>query len=116
MDENIIKILLEQNVKTVQSFVQILFYSITKDVDNVKLENAELKRSLEFTQAESDTFKQTVTQLQSAIKRIEDFNITMRVGERFRKFEDGKGSKNLRMTIVTEDSIENRELSELNVK
>ena len=116
MDESVIKMLLEQNVKTVQSFVQILFDSVTKDIDNVKMENAELKRSLEYTQAENDTLKQTVTQLQSSIKRIENLNISQGVGERLRRIEDDKRSKNLRVTGVTEDRNENREQTELKVK
>ena len=116
MDESVMKMLLEQNVKTAQSFVQILFNSATKDTDNVKLENAELKRSLEFTQAENDTLKQTVTQLQSSIKRIENLNISQGVGERLRRIEDDKRSKNLRVTGVTEDTSENREQTELKVK
>ena len=116
MDENVIRMLLEQNVKTVQSFVQILFNTVTKDIDKIKEDNIELKRSLEFTQAENDTLKQTVSQLQSAVRKIEEHSISQGIGERLRKIEDDKRSKNLRVTGVTEEVNENREQSEQKVR
>ena len=106
MDESVIEMFLEQ----------ILFNSVTKEIDIVRVENAELKRSLEFSQTANNTLKWNVTQLQSAMKRIEDLNISQGVGERFRKIEDNKRSKNLRVTGVTENINENRGQTELKVK
>ena len=44
-----------------------------------------------------------MTQLHSAIKRIEDPNISQGVGECLRKIEEDMRNKNLRVTGITED-------------
>ena len=116
MDENVIRMLLEQNVKTVLSFVKKLFNTVTKDIDKLDEDNVELKRSLEFTQADNDTLKQTVSQLQPTIRQIEEHSISQEIGERLRKIEVDKRSKNLRVTGVTEKVNENREQCEQNVR
>ena len=51
------KFLMEQNISTVKNFVQLLIEGVTTQINDLLKDNEDLKRSLEFSQAEIDTLK-----------------------------------------------------------
>ena len=50
MNRETIEVILQQNLYTIKEFVKLMFDTVVKDIDRLKHENSELKRSLEFTQ------------------------------------------------------------------
>ena len=110
MDETSLRILLDQTTSTTKMFVELMFNKLSDTVE-------ELKRSLEFTQAENDSLKQRVTALEASQTRASREEASLQsVSERIRIMEDQARSKNLRITGVPEDSNENQEQSQHKAK
>ena len=63
MDDNTIKLLFEQNLSSVKTFVQIMFENVQKEIKEIRSENAELKVSLHFSQDDIDSLKRKVAEL-----------------------------------------------------
>ena len=103
MDKTSLRILLDQSTSTTKMFVELMFNKLSDTVE-------ELKRSLEFTQAENESLRQRVTALEASQTRASrEENCLQSVSERIRIMEDQARSKNLRITDVPEDSNENQE-------
>ena len=106
MDETSLRILLDQTTSTTKMFVALMFNKLSDTVE-------ELKRSLEFTQAENDSLKQRVTALEASQTRASrEEDCLQSVSERIRIMEDQARSKNLRITGVHEDSNKNQKQSQ----
>ena len=98
MDKTSLRILLDQSTSTTKMFVELMFNKLSDTVE-------ELKRSLEFTQAENESLRQRVTALEASQTRASrEENCLQSVSERIRIMEDQARSKNLRITGVPEDS------------
>ena len=101
-----ISLILDSNLNTIKSFVQVMFDSLQKQISELNEENGELKRSLEFTQAELVSFKKEVKNLKdspaegSGIRSVE---------ERIRHLEDHTRRKNLKILGLAESSSETSE-------
>ena len=66
LDETSSKFLLDQNTSTVRGFVQMLFDKLSSEMADLRHENSELHRSLEFTQGSLDDLKKDVIELNSS--------------------------------------------------
>ena len=71
MDNKAVKLLLEQTSDTIKSFIELMIGEVKKEVNTLKSENWELKRSLQFSQAEIDDLKSTVNKQKEEIKNIQ---------------------------------------------
>ena len=94
MDLETVSAMLGQNLSTVKTFVQILFDKLNREVRDLKEENVELKRSLEFSQAEIADLKVIVPDLR-ATKETEDLISELR--NRMRVLEDFNRRKIIRV-------------------
>ena len=102
MDIEMIESMFRNNSNVMKSFVEILFDKLQKEIREVKEENADLKRSLEFTQAELAS----VQKKEHGASIPRDFS---ELHERVRILEDRSKSKNLRITGLNELHNENME-------
>ena len=102
------QILLQQNSDTIKSYVQLLFDSLKNEIESVKRENTEIKRSLEFTQSE---LREAQTTIREQRRLIEDSNdgATTEIRERVRELEDYSRRNNLILDGIPERSGETNE-------
>ena len=62
MNQQALELILSQNLSTTKNFVKMLFDSLKSEMQELRNENCEIKKSLEFTQ----------DQLSNANKQLED--------------------------------------------
>ena len=103
-----VKLMLEQNAENVKSYVQCMFDDMKKEMHSLRVENMELKRSLEFTQSEFDEFRKNSERGNSV--KLEDLS------DRMRNMEDNKRKKNLKITGLEELPNENTEQTQVKVE
>ena len=115
LNEDALKFVLEQNLSTTKSFVQMLFDNLKKEIDSLRQESWELKNSLEFSQKEITDLKNEVIFLknrtntgQSSSTQNSSAGIP-EISERVRVLEDSARSKNIRITGLEELKDENSE-------
>ena len=103
-DEASLKFLLEQNLSTIKTFIQMMFSNADKKIDDLRAENEELKRSLQFTQNEMKDLK---SQLNNSTPgpMVENSGVS----ERVRLLEDAARAENIRITGVPETQNEKSE-------
>ena len=117
MNGESIEVLFKQNLCIVKDFVQLMFDSLKKDVDLLKGENFELKRSLEFTQAELvDAKKETSAQSEKLRRLQEDGCDKGNLSERLRQLEDYSRRENVIVDGLDESSDENKETLQVQVQ
>ena len=110
MDDNTIKLLFEQNLSSVKTFVQIMFENVQKEMKEIRSENAELKESLHFSQDEIDSLKRKVAELQSNTRNMNEVtDMNCDLSDRVRQLEDGTKITNLRITGIPDVIAENFE-------
>ena len=68
LDEEILKCMMNQNLSSVKTFVQLMFIDIKNEMKDLRQENVELKRSLEFSQNDVQELKSEVAQLKNVNK------------------------------------------------
>ena len=111
------ELLLSSNLATIKTFVQMMFDSVKDEVKSLREENTELKYSLEFSQSEIDSLKQTVqqqrTQINSLLNMSENAST---VEDRVRSLEDFSRAKNLRISGLPELNGETSEQSRFSVQ
>lgn len=119
MDREFVEMLLNQNLTTIKGFVSLMFDQMKQDIRGLREENTELRRSLEFTQAELDDIKRKFTEQEEKIDKClqsEDTELqhqlrTMQddVNERFRIIEDFSRRNNVKIEGMEESNEENNE-------
>ena len=117
MDKETIDTLFRQNLSTIKSFVELLFDSLNKDVKQLRLDNTELRRSLEYTQSEVEELKTSLKQQRDNCPCLSQGHTTKgEVGailedhsERLRGLEDYSRRNNLRLDNFDEPSDESQE-------
>ena len=111
------ELLLSSNLATIKTFVQMMFDSVKDEVKSLREENTELKYSLEFSQSEIDSLKQTVQQQRTQIKSLLDMSENASaVEDRVRSLEDFSRAKNLRISGLPELNGETSEQSRFSVQ
>ena len=109
LDEDILKCMMNQNFTSVKTFVQLMFTDIKNEMKDLRQENVELKRSLEFSQNDVLELKSEVAQLKNLNKNNYSQSSFDSVVERIRILGDGSRRKNIRITGLAELSHENSE-------
>ena len=109
MDPNI-EALFAQNLATTRGFIEMMFSNIQREMKELREENMELKRSLEYSQTEIQDMK---TEIQDLKLQLPNNNAHYRKLddslERLRNLEDESKSMNVRITGLTDNSSENSE-------
>ena len=105
MDREALEYLLSQNMLPIKEFVKVLFEKCETQINELKVENGELRRSLEFSQAEISALKSQVTEVSKAASDTNAVEIPTRV----MRLEDFTRKDNLRINGVTEQAGENSE-------
>ena len=141
MDKEALDFILDRNLKTTKSFVQMLFDGLKKELDQLRDENrllrsshesvgvlqeevvklirdnSELKRSLEYSQAELEDLK---SGLNDATSKLASFDLEDSSGsnfqERIRIVEDHIRRKNVRISGLPDAHNENSEQSLVKVR
>ena len=116
MDETVIRAMFDQNLSSVKTFVQMMYDNLHREIKEVRAENIELKKSLEFSQSEIDTLKKLMPDVRSSENTVKTIGIkTDDLSNRFRLMEDLKRKKNLRITGLPENPGENSEQTQVKV-
>ena len=103
MDTEAIQCLMQNNVSTIKSFVEIMYENLRKEMNDLRSENTELKYSLEFSQKEIADLKTEVRNWKKISEVIENNSEKLTsVEDRTRKMEDEKRSKNIRISGMRE--------------
>ena len=116
LDEDILKCMMNQNFTSVKTFVQLMFTDIKNEMKDLRQENVELKRSLEFSQNDVLELKSEVAQLKNLNKNNYSQSSFDSVVERIRILGDGSRRKNIRITGLAELSHENSEQTQHKVQ
>ena len=61
MDKNTFSVVLNQNLETVKTFTEMMVSNISKEISDLRSENSDLHRSLEFSQSEIEMMKRQVS-------------------------------------------------------
>ena len=110
MDKKTITLLLEQNLDTIKTFVQLMFNDLKEEVNQVKQENGHLKQSLQFSQAEVAELKETVIKQSEELTQLrEETARNCSLDERVRILDDTMRKNNLCIEGVPESQNENYE-------
>ena len=115
IDENTLKLLLDQNLSTIKSFVELITSKQEREISSLRQENIELQRSLEFTQSEVSSLKTEISELKNSMVANNSQN-TQEISERVRTLEDRARVKNIRICGLTENEDENAEQTQNKVK
>ena len=115
IDENTLKLLLDQNLSTIKSFVELITSKQEREINSLRQENSELQRSLEFTQSEVSSLKTEISELKNSMVANNSQN-TQEISERVRTLEDRARVKNIRICGLTENEDENTEQTQNKVK
>ena len=117
MNGESIEVLFKQNLCIVKDFVQLMFDSLKKDVDLLKGENFELKRSLEFTQAELVDAKKEISAQSEKLRRLQEDGCDKgNLSERLRQLEVYSRRENVFVDGLDESSDENKETLQVQVQ
>ena len=121
MDRDVLDLLFQQNLSTMKSFVELMFDSIKKEVQQLRDDNTELKRSLEFTQSELDEMKRKQDKQTAAFSGhgpVSFFSSAKgeEVSERLRQLEDRSRRRNMRLEGLAEASGENSEILQVKIQ
>ena len=96
MDRDLLQSLLDKNLAAMKEFIGIALNSMKEEIKEVKLENQELRRSLEFTQGKLRDADGMVDELKekclNMCKYEEEANI---LSERLRLVEDNSRKNNV---------------------
>ena len=90
---------LDQNLSTIKTFIQLMLDNVAKEVKKVKSEKFELRRSLECKAAYNQLWSNAVQ--------------NNWISDRVRQLEDKARCKNLRISGINENRIENYERTQL---
>ena len=117
MDKKTVMLLMEQNLETIKSFIELMVEGVKKDVDILKGENRELKNSLQYSQTEIDELKATVRSQNEEIRKLQQNAVKNKeLGERIRVIDDFTRKKNLRIEGIPESDGENHEQTQKKVE
>ena len=117
MDKKTVTMLMEQNLDTVKTFVQLMFNDIKSEVDKVKEENSELKRSLQYSQEEIADLKETVSNQNAEIKKLkENSTENEALEERIRILDDTIRKNNVYIEGIPEIPQENLEQTQKKIQ
>ena len=117
LNEQSIKCILDLNLSSVKTFVQLMFDSVRSEVKDLREENLELRKSLEFTQNEMEKVKSELVQLkQDNGNNSFSQNLFDNVSDRVRALEDGSRVENIRITGLPELPSENSEQTQHKVQ
>ena len=108
---DVIKSMMDGGISGIKVFVEAMFNDLKSEIRELRSENFELKKSLEFSQAEIDNLKAEVSQLQNVSSSQELNNIP----DRMRMLEDDSKKLNIRVTGLTEDPTETFEQTQFKV-
>ena len=112
IDEKLLRSLLDQNLSSMKTFVQLTFNEFRSEMKELREENGELRKSLEFSQNVVDEMRKEMSDLKSSVRNNSSLsNTVVELSERLRIFEDNSRNKNIRITGVPEVGIENSEQS-----
>ena len=114
-DDKLLKCMMEQNLSSVKTFVELMFSGIRSELKELREENVELKKSLEFTQTDVQELKNEIVQLKSNYKGDSQIQVND-VFDRIRVLEDSARSKNIRITGLMEMTNENSEQTQHKVQ
>ena len=117
LDDNALKFVLDQNLNTKKTFVQMLFDNIKKETEALKQENVDLRSSLEFSQKDISDLKTECSRLKGLLTNVNNGSNSSQspcysldqVSERVRVLEDSARGKNIRIIGLEELKDENSE-------
>ena len=89
-----------------------MFDNLHREIKELRGENVELKKSLEFSQCEIDSLKKRIPEVQNVLNNVGSVDLTNRI----RLLEDQGKKKNLRITGLPELSSENSEQTQEKVQ
>ena len=101
-----LKVLLEHNASTMKTFIQLALDGVQKQLKELRDENCELKKSLEFSHSEVLDLK---SQVQFLKKEVHSGVHAAETDNRIRALEDHNKRKNLKLSGVTEQPGETAE-------
>lgn len=105
MDKKTLEIMLDKQLESMKSFMSVLVESVRSEIKDLRNENVELRRSLEFTQKELDDLKGKTNKELKILETVKDENH----GERLRALEDYSRRINLRIDGIPEQRNETDE-------
>ena len=109
--------LLKATMESTKTFVEVMFNSVQGRVNQLVAENVELKRSLEFTQAELRDLQETVHVQAGSVRSLQTKQeVVSTMENRVRNMEDLSRAANLRVTGVEEQQGETAEQAMLKVQ
>ena len=109
MDRPTLELLFKENRSTVMEFVKML-YDMKDEVADIRKENEELKKSLEFSQHKLDEASAAVVRQESELKELRSqLGSDVNIAERVRKLEDYSRRNNIIIDGISERKDENEE-------
>ena len=106
MDKKTISIILDQNLETVKSFIEMMITGVKKEVETLRKENQDLRNSLQFSQGEIDDLKTTVRLQSEEIKTMRlNTEKTAEVAERVRRLDDMSRRNNIRIEVCQNENL-----------
>lgn len=117
MDRAAIETLLDQNLKTIKGFVELMITQQHNEITLLRRENEELKRSLEFTQAELRETREAVKRQERKQTDLEaHVSVLGNLPDQVRELEDYSRRNNIRITGLPELQQENTERLQIHVQ
>ena len=111
MDMPTLELLFKENRSTVMEFVKMLFNDMKNEVADIRKENEELKKSLEFSQHKLDEASAAVVRQESELKELRSqLGSDVNIAERVRKLEDYSRRNNIIIDGIPERKDENEEV------
>ena len=116
MDRDVLELLINNNEKSAKAFVQILFDALKSEISDIRKENTELKKSLEFTQSQLEEENRIMEQHENKLQHLTRKEVDVEsVSERVRSLEDYSRRNNIVVDCLVEDKEENSEKLQVNI-
>ena len=117
MDRETIELIFRSNFNTVKDFVKLLVDPLRTEINKLKNDNEELKRSLEFAQAELDDVKKSVRDHSKQQQEVVISSVDhQELSDRVRSLEDYSRRNNVIIEGMAEQSDENSETLQVSVQ
>ena len=117
MNQQALELILSQNLSTTKEFVKMMFDSLKSEIQELRNENCEIKKSLEFTQDQlARANKQLEDQVKCTGKVSQVSSDITGISDRVRKLEDHARRKNIIIDGMEESSVETEEILQVNVQ
>ena len=113
MDREAMEFIFQSNFNTVKEFIKLMIDPLKSEIHQLKSDNEELKKSLEYTQAELCDIKSTIREQD---RQGDNLAVGREFSERVRNLEDYSRKNNLIIDGLDEKKEENNEMLQVMVE